>query len=163
MIVHVLSWVYVPSQYPHEATCLFAPMTGIEVQGMRVEGAVLIVEARLSINLNVLTIEQVQSGGVCVEARVVACYHAHSRIVRCERVLLTVEQVVSKRCKVVADMVNNMLAKFGRGLEEDAAWMALGPSALGDAYHSLPQGLARAAAHRGARALQRGRSAQRGH
>ena len=79
-----LGWV---SQYPHEkgerhtvlstliqtaypplpafflllAECVFAPLTGIEVLGTRVESAVLVIEARLSINLNALTIEQVDS------------------------------------------------------------------------------------------------------
>ena len=51
-----LGWI---SQYPHEAECLFAPLTGLEVQGVTVEGTVLVVEARLSVNLNALTIEQV--------------------------------------------------------------------------------------------------------
>ena len=43
-------------QYPHEAECLFAPLTGLEVQGTRIEKSTLIVEARLSVNLNALTI-----------------------------------------------------------------------------------------------------------
>ena len=47
------------SQYPTERECLFAPLTGIEVVRTRVEGSLLIVEARLSINLNSLTIDQV--------------------------------------------------------------------------------------------------------
>ena len=37
-------------------------MTLIEVQGTRIEGAVLVVEARLSVNLSALTIEQVRPG-----------------------------------------------------------------------------------------------------
>ena len=48
-------------QYPHEKECLFAPLTGLEVQDTRIDGSVLIVEARLSVNLNALTIEQVVS------------------------------------------------------------------------------------------------------
>jgi hypothetical protein len=48
-------------RYPHEEECLFAPLTGIEVQSTQIEGAVLVIEARLSINLNALTIEQVVS------------------------------------------------------------------------------------------------------
>ena len=63
-----------PRQYPHEEEICFAPLTGIEVQGIRVQGAVLVVEARLSVNL----------------------------------VALTIEQVVSKRRKVVQDMCVNM-------------------------------------------------------
>ena len=51
-----------PSQYPHEEECLFAPLTGIEVQGTRIDSAVLVIEARLSVNLNSLTIEQVWPG-----------------------------------------------------------------------------------------------------
>jgi len=53
-----ISWL---SQYPHEREILFGPLTGIEVQGTRVEGAVVVIEARLSVNLNALTIEQVIS------------------------------------------------------------------------------------------------------
>ena len=51
-----LGWI---SQYPHERECLFAPLTGLEVVGLRCDGAVLVIEARLSVNLNALTIEQV--------------------------------------------------------------------------------------------------------
>merc|ERR1719367_1709392 len=49
------------SQYPHEKEICFAPLTGIEVLGTRVESSVLIVEARLNINLAAMTIEQVVS------------------------------------------------------------------------------------------------------
>merc|ERR1719210_1854547 len=49
------------SQYPHEAEICFAPLTGLEVQGTRVQGSLLVIEARLSINLASLTIEQVVS------------------------------------------------------------------------------------------------------
>ena len=52
-----LGWI---SQYPHEAECLFAPLTGIEVQSTRVDNSILVVEERLSVNLNALTIEQVR-------------------------------------------------------------------------------------------------------
>ena len=33
-----ISWL---SQYPHEKEILFAPLTGLEVQGSRVDGSVL--------------------------------------------------------------------------------------------------------------------------
>jgi hypothetical protein len=51
-----LGWI---SQYPHERECCFPPLTGLEVQRTRVDGAVLVIEARVSANLNSLTIEQV--------------------------------------------------------------------------------------------------------
>ena len=51
-----LSWL---SQYPHEREIVFAPLTGVEVQSMRVDGEVLSVDMRLSINLTSRTIEQV--------------------------------------------------------------------------------------------------------
>merc|ERR550532_704130 len=47
------------SQYPHEKEICFAPLTGIEVMGTRVEGSLLVVQARLNINLAAMTIEQV--------------------------------------------------------------------------------------------------------
>jgi hypothetical protein len=68
MDAHVLSLGAWPAQYPHENECLFAPLTGIEVLRTRIDGAVLIIEARLSVNLNALTIEQVRSG-------VIICKH----------------------------------------------------------------------------------------
>ena len=50
-----VSWL---SQYPHESEILFAPLCGMEVQRTRVEGSVIIIETRLSINLKSLTMEQ---------------------------------------------------------------------------------------------------------
>jgi hypothetical protein len=47
------------SQYPFEKEILFNPLTGLEVSGSRVEGPMLIVEVKLSVNLTSLTIEQV--------------------------------------------------------------------------------------------------------
>ena len=47
------------SQYPFEKEILFNPLTGLEVRGSRVEGQLLIVEVKLSVNLTSLTIEQV--------------------------------------------------------------------------------------------------------
>jgi HEAT repeat protein len=47
------------SQYPHEQEILFAPLGGLEIQRLSVEGTVLIPEVRLSINLNAATIEEV--------------------------------------------------------------------------------------------------------
>ena len=48
-----------PCRYPHEQEILFAPLTGLEVRGTRVEGSLLVVEAKPSVNLISLTIEQV--------------------------------------------------------------------------------------------------------
>ena len=50
--------------------CVFAPLTGIEVLETRVDGAVLVIEARLSVNLNALTIEQARAD-CCHEKRLV--------------------------------------------------------------------------------------------
>jgi len=49
------------SQYPHEQEICFAPLTGIEVLKTRVDASVLVVEARLNINLAAMTMEQVVS------------------------------------------------------------------------------------------------------
>ena len=51
-----LSWL---SQYEHEKEILFAPLTGLEVQGTRVENGTLVVEVKLSVNLRSLTLEDV--------------------------------------------------------------------------------------------------------
>ena len=51
-----ISWL---SQYPHEQEILFAPLTGLEVQGTSVERSVVVVDLSVSINLTALTIEQV--------------------------------------------------------------------------------------------------------
>ena len=47
------------SEFPHEAEILFAPLTGMEVRGSRVEGSVQIYEVALTVNMASLTIEQV--------------------------------------------------------------------------------------------------------
>jgi hypothetical protein len=51
-----VSWI---SQYPAECECLFAPLTGFELKRIRVEGTVLLVEVRPSVNLSALTLKQV--------------------------------------------------------------------------------------------------------
>ena len=53
------------SQYPHEEEVLFAPLTGIDVQSLRVENEVLVVDIRISINQQHYTIERV-SGDVVI-------------------------------------------------------------------------------------------------
>ena len=53
-----LSWL---SQYPHEREVLLPPLTGVEAFGTEVEGGTLVVHARLSLNLNGGTLEQVLS------------------------------------------------------------------------------------------------------
>ena len=52
-----ISWL---SQYPHEREVLLPPLTGVEAFGTEVEGGTLVVHARLSLNLNALTLEQVE-------------------------------------------------------------------------------------------------------
>eukprot|EP00493_Phyllostaurus_siculus_P023847 UN24184 len=49
------------SQYPHEREICFAPLTGIEVLRTRVDASLLVVEARMNINLAAMTMEQVVS------------------------------------------------------------------------------------------------------
>ena len=51
-----ISWL---SQYPHEAEILFNPLTGLEVQSTRVDGAVMVVVVKPSVNLTSMTLEQV--------------------------------------------------------------------------------------------------------
>merc|ERR1719163_437972 len=53
-----LSWL---SQYPHEREVLLPPLTGIEALGSEVEGDMLVVKSRLSLNLSAQTLEQVLS------------------------------------------------------------------------------------------------------
>ena len=76
---------------PHEEEILFAPLTGLEVHDFRVEGRVLVVEAKMSVNLNALTIEQ----------------------------------VVSKRRKVVQDMCDQVLLRFEHEIPKRPDWQAL--------------------------------------
>ena len=47
------------SQYPSEREILFAPLTGLEVIGKKVEGQVLVVNVRLNVNMMSQTIEEV--------------------------------------------------------------------------------------------------------
>ena len=46
------------SQYPHEREVLFSPLLGVEVLGSRVEGSVLVVQLRVTVNVTALTLEQ---------------------------------------------------------------------------------------------------------
>ena len=43
-----VSWL---SEFPHEAEILFAPLTGMEVRGSRIEGSVQIYEVHLTVNM----------------------------------------------------------------------------------------------------------------
>ena len=83
-----LGWI---SQYPHERECLWAPLTGLEVQRSRVEGDVLIIEARPTINLNALTLEQ----------------------------------VVSKRRKIVRDMADQLVLRATAVAAREPTWAEL--------------------------------------
>jgi hypothetical protein len=51
-----LSWL---SQYPHEKEVLLPPLTGIEALTSDVEGSILVINSRLSLNLAAQTLEQV--------------------------------------------------------------------------------------------------------
>ena len=53
-----LSWL---SQYPHEREVLLPPLTGVEALSSDVEGEMLVVSSRLSLNLSAQTLEQVLS------------------------------------------------------------------------------------------------------
>ena len=53
-----LSWL---SQYPHEKEVLLPPLTGLEALGSAVEGDMLVVHSKLSLNLSAQTLEQVLS------------------------------------------------------------------------------------------------------
>ena len=53
-----LSWL---SQYPHEKEVLLPPLTGLEALGSDVEGDMLVVHSKLSLNLAAQTLEQVLS------------------------------------------------------------------------------------------------------
>lgn len=80
------------SQYPEEKEILFAPLTGLEVVGTRVDGGTLVVEIRLSVNMS--------SG--------------------------TIEEVISRRRKLVTDMCNQMRADLEQDMRIDReAWDAL--------------------------------------
>ena len=48
-----------PSQYPHEAEVLLPPLTGIEALNVEVDGSMLVIHSRLSLNLASHTLEQV--------------------------------------------------------------------------------------------------------
>ena len=45
-------------RYPHEKEITFQPLSAICVEGTRVQGNTLVIEARLNVNLTSLTIEQ---------------------------------------------------------------------------------------------------------
>ena len=53
-----LSWL---SQYPHEKEVLLPPLTGVEALNSDVEGNMLVIQSRFSLNLSAQTLEQVLS------------------------------------------------------------------------------------------------------
>ena len=53
-----VSWL---SQYPHEREVLLPPLTGLEALEHSVEGGVLVIQSRLSLNMAAHTLEQVLS------------------------------------------------------------------------------------------------------
>ena len=53
-----LTWL---SQYPHESEVLLPPLTGLEALDHSVEGGVLVIQSRLSLNMAAHTLEQVLS------------------------------------------------------------------------------------------------------
>lgn len=53
-----LSWL---SQYPHEREVLLPPLTGVEALTSDVDGNMLVIHSRLSLNLSAQTLEQVLS------------------------------------------------------------------------------------------------------
>ena len=53
-----LTWL---SQYPHEREVLLPPLTGLEALSHNVEGGILIINSRLSLNMAAHTLEQVLS------------------------------------------------------------------------------------------------------
>lgn len=77
------------SQYPHEQEITFAPLTGLEVVSTTVDHSVLVVQVRLNINLQALTIEE----------------------------------VVSKRHKLVRSIAENMVTNFRP--DQDEQWKPL--------------------------------------
>ena len=117
-----LGWI---SQYPHEAECLFAPLTGLEVQETSVEGSVLLIKARLSVNLNALTIEQVVSkrraliDQMAVQSREVVALKAASQ-----------EEYQAWRKEFMKPVKARVKARFGVGVMAtrlNAAMMAMQP------------------------------------
>ena len=55
-------------QYPHEREILFPPLTGIEVRSTRVDGAVLVVEMGINVNVS-LTVEEVRDAPELTSSR----------------------------------------------------------------------------------------------
>ena len=58
-----LSWL---SQYPHEREVLLPPLTGVEALSSDVEGSMLVIHSRLSLNLSAQTLEQVSRAHACL-------------------------------------------------------------------------------------------------
>ena len=80
------------SQFPHEEEILFAPLTGVEVYGTAINVDVLIVQAKFTVNM----------------------------------LSLTLEQVLSRRRKVVSDMTDAMKVGYERRPEFGVALQSLG-------------------------------------
>ena len=102
------------SRRRHEQEILFPPLTGVEALNSHVDGATLVVDARLSLNLQALTLEQ----------------------------------VVSKRRKLINDVSENMKLELELEMKGEA-WQPLlqVAGAREHALHELSAALAAVAGH----------------
>lgn len=97
------------SQYPHEQEITFAPFTGLEVLKTRVEGQVLIVELRLSVNLTTPTIEHVVSKMRSAHLQLIDLIRSNLRAADApKRVLLALDGLRGAEAKRPADWFNNV-------------------------------------------------------
>ena len=65
------------SQFPHEEEILFAPLTGIEVASTDIDGNVLIVRAKLTVNMTSPTLDQVRADALRVHPLLVLMLPPH--------------------------------------------------------------------------------------
>ena len=97
------------SQYPHEAEITFAPFTGLEVLKTRVEGQVLVVELRLSVNLTSPTIENVVSKMRSAHLQLIDLIRSNLRAADApKRVLLALDGLRGAEAKRPADWFNKV-------------------------------------------------------
>lgn len=133
------------SQYPHEAEITFAPFTGLEVLKTRVEGQVLVVELRLSVNLTSPTIENVVSKMRSAHLQLIDLIRSNLRAADApKRVLLALDGLRSAEAKRPPDWFNKV--QHFRGATEMAlkvqheAFLVLGDERLWELVRNGDEG-----------------------
>jgi hypothetical protein len=117
-----LTWL---SQYPHEQEVLLPPLTGIEALNLEVDGTMLVIHSRLSLNLASHTLEQVRFTNKTLSAVSTAFFEPAPAALHCVLYCI-LPQVLSRRRKMLMDMVSGIELELRDALGNDKFTFGMG-------------------------------------